>query len=273
MLPNVPPWPTARERPGPSMLPMPGSECPFCEHPNPAAAKFCNDCGSPLHLKPCRKCDAINDGSVKFCYMCGAPFAERASDTAVAVLRAHRMAASSRDGTGSSDAPNGMSDAEPNAEHGPARRGVMASLLPIILFGAIGIGTYFLGYRNALPLREWASAAGAAVGPSRETTAAPAAAETSSASPATAPPTDSTPVPAPPGAGTTPPPLQAMAPAVPSPQAASPEPAPAAPVAAPAAKTASTSHKAGAKKAKNSSAKKAAPASSRTAPKPASGQN
>src|SRR5215471_9532148 len=30
--------------------------CRFCDHYNPAGAKFCNDCGSPLHLKPCEQC-------------------------------------------------------------------------------------------------------------------------------------------------------------------------------------------------------------------------
>jgi hypothetical protein len=32
--------------------------CPFCDHHNPAGAKFCNDCGSSLHLKPCNQCPA-----------------------------------------------------------------------------------------------------------------------------------------------------------------------------------------------------------------------
>jgi hypothetical protein len=46
-------------------------QCPFCDHTNPADAKFCNECGSPLHLKPCKQCDAINDRSAKKCYNCG----------------------------------------------------------------------------------------------------------------------------------------------------------------------------------------------------------
>ena len=255
---------------------MPNSQCPFCEHSNPAAAKFCNDCGSPLHLKPCRQCDAINDGSVKFCYMCGAPFAERASDSAVAVLRAHRMAAAARGEGTSSDAGNTTSDGAPIAQQGMARRGAMASVLPVILFGAIAIGTYFVGYQNALPLREWANATWAAVSPNRETTAAPAAPETSSVKTATVPPAESPPTPVTGSAASTPPPLQAMAPVIPPPQAASPETPPPAPTGvppAPTAKKASTSHKTAAKKATNSTAKKSHPASSKTAPKPASGQN
>jgi ribosomal protein L40E len=46
--------------------------CPFCDHRNPAGAKFCNDCASPLHLKPCRHCDAVNHASATACYKCGA---------------------------------------------------------------------------------------------------------------------------------------------------------------------------------------------------------
>ena len=46
--------------------------CPFCDHRNPVSAKFCNDCGSPLHLKPCNQCDAVNHQAATNCYKCGA---------------------------------------------------------------------------------------------------------------------------------------------------------------------------------------------------------
>ena len=45
--------------------------CAFCHHVNPPDARFCNACGSPLHLKPCRQCEAINDQAAKRCYKCG----------------------------------------------------------------------------------------------------------------------------------------------------------------------------------------------------------
>ena len=48
--------------------------CAFCEHHNPAGAKFCNECASPLHLKPCQQCDAVNDQGATSCYRCGATF-------------------------------------------------------------------------------------------------------------------------------------------------------------------------------------------------------
>ena len=49
-------------------------QCPFCNHANPAGAKYCNDCGSPLHLKPCDQCEAINDLVASDCYSCGTEF-------------------------------------------------------------------------------------------------------------------------------------------------------------------------------------------------------
>jgi hypothetical protein len=49
-------------------------QCPFCKHANPAGAKYCNDCGSPLHLKPCSQCEAINDQVASNCYSCGTEF-------------------------------------------------------------------------------------------------------------------------------------------------------------------------------------------------------
>ena len=46
-------------------------QCLFCAHTNPAGAKFCNECGAPLHLRPCNRCEAINDQVAKNCYQCG----------------------------------------------------------------------------------------------------------------------------------------------------------------------------------------------------------
>jgi ribosomal protein L40E len=46
--------------------------CPFCDHRNPAGARFCNDCGSPLDMKPCNQCDAVNHQAATNCYKCGA---------------------------------------------------------------------------------------------------------------------------------------------------------------------------------------------------------
>ncbi|MDQ6618727.1 MAG: zinc ribbon domain-containing protein [Pseudomonadota bacterium] len=47
--------------------------CPVCEHGNPTGARFCNQCGSPVHLLECAACDAINDGAAESCYKCAQP--------------------------------------------------------------------------------------------------------------------------------------------------------------------------------------------------------
>jgi hypothetical protein len=48
--------------------------CPFCDHRNPADAKFCNECASPLHLKPCNQCNRVNEQAATRCYQCGTAF-------------------------------------------------------------------------------------------------------------------------------------------------------------------------------------------------------
>ncbi len=50
---------------------MPPPDCPFCERENPAGAKFCNACGSPLHLTPCGDCGAVNNLADPQCWRCG----------------------------------------------------------------------------------------------------------------------------------------------------------------------------------------------------------
>jgi hypothetical protein len=54
---------------------MSSVSCHFCAQRNPAESKFCNQCGSPLDLKPCAKCEAMNHIAVDRCYQCGTPFA------------------------------------------------------------------------------------------------------------------------------------------------------------------------------------------------------
>lgn len=47
--------------------------CPFCSHSNPAAAKYCADCGGCLYLVPCPSCGAVNDVKATSCYECHGP--------------------------------------------------------------------------------------------------------------------------------------------------------------------------------------------------------
>jgi len=52
-------------------------QCLFCEHGNRASAKFCEDCGTPLNLKPCKHCEAINERTAQSCHLCGTKFVAR----------------------------------------------------------------------------------------------------------------------------------------------------------------------------------------------------
>jgi hypothetical protein len=61
--------------------------CPFCDATNPPQARFCNACGSRLHLKLCEQCQAVNDQEVANCYQCGARFSQ-AGSTSEAAARA-----------------------------------------------------------------------------------------------------------------------------------------------------------------------------------------
>jgi len=65
---------------------MHSAECPFCDHANPAASKFCNACGGPLYLSTCPHCNALNDNKAIACYKC---------EGALAVTETHALAANS----------------------------------------------------------------------------------------------------------------------------------------------------------------------------------
>jgi hypothetical protein len=54
---------------------MPPQRCLFCQHDNSAAARFCDECGTPLNLRPCTSCNAVDSRQATACYRCGAPFA------------------------------------------------------------------------------------------------------------------------------------------------------------------------------------------------------
>src|ERR1700747_824281 len=49
-------------------------ECPSCRHPNRGTARFCGQCGAPLHPDvACPRCAAFNSAGQKFCDSCGEP--------------------------------------------------------------------------------------------------------------------------------------------------------------------------------------------------------
>lgn len=76
---------------------MSSAPCLFCQHANPAGAKYCNDCGSALRLRPCASCEAINDIDAKRCHQCDAALTEESTAPVphVAASAAERRAESS----------------------------------------------------------------------------------------------------------------------------------------------------------------------------------
>src|SRR4029079_4257460 len=60
--------------------------CAFCLHANPSDAKFCNECGNTLRLRPCARADAVNDVDAPQCHFCSATLLgnERHEDSATA---------------------------------------------------------------------------------------------------------------------------------------------------------------------------------------------
>ncbi len=54
--------------------------CSFCSHENPEDAKFCNACGSSMHLQLCQHCGAIDNAAATACYKCGASLSGQGSD-------------------------------------------------------------------------------------------------------------------------------------------------------------------------------------------------
>jgi hypothetical protein len=101
----APPRCAIRQQPAPAIR-MATLSCRFCTHANPEGAKFCNDCGAPLHLRPCPQCEAITDASEAHCHQCGASLvvtdgsAVSAPDSAIAAARRDRGEAGDLGATG-----------------------------------------------------------------------------------------------------------------------------------------------------------------------------
>jgi hypothetical protein len=85
------------------------TRCPFCEHANPEAGKFCSECGGALHLAPCPKCGAVNQVTASVCYQCRSQ------------LRGH----------GTADAPAPPLSADAFAE--PLRNTFVSESLPVVV--------------------------------------------------------------------------------------------------------------------------------------------
>lgn len=50
------------------------TKCSFCQFDNVPGARFCAECGSPLHLKVCPGCGKVSDVTATSCEHCHAPF-------------------------------------------------------------------------------------------------------------------------------------------------------------------------------------------------------
>ncbi len=55
-------------------------QCPRCQHENPAAVKFCGECGAKLEAR-CLQCGSGNPPGNKFCHECGATLGAATSQT------------------------------------------------------------------------------------------------------------------------------------------------------------------------------------------------
>ncbi len=75
------------------MSSQPTLRCLFCNHLNLAGARFCNECGSPLHLQPCNHCGAIDKRTASKCYKCGEALAVRTVPDIAALPAAPELAA------------------------------------------------------------------------------------------------------------------------------------------------------------------------------------
>lgn len=53
-------------------------QCSFCQHENVPGARFCAECGSPLHLRVCpnSQCGKVSDVNARQCEHCGTFFPE-----------------------------------------------------------------------------------------------------------------------------------------------------------------------------------------------------
>jgi hypothetical protein len=180
------------------------TQCQFCRHDNVPGARFCADCGSPLHLKPCPKCGKVDDVAATACYACGTEF----PPIATAPVAAAQPATPQPDTAGPASRPPASVAAA--AQPAPAARKPVkprSAAWPLVLVAVLAGGLPLLWMNRAnLPLPQaWRP------GDSAETSR-PAA--------------PTLPIRVPPPAGSATPPLDAPHPAPPAPVVAPLPPSP-----------------------------------------------
>jgi len=63
-----------------------GMRCPQCQHENPAGAKFCVECASPIEQR-CPACGTAAPAMAKFCPECAAPLTTKSPATGPAAVQ------------------------------------------------------------------------------------------------------------------------------------------------------------------------------------------
>lgn len=135
----------------PSPLPL---RCSFCGFGNAAGAKYCNDCGSPLHLQPCNHCGAVHERKATHCHQCGEAFGAVATpaDSDVESKASVMTAGLDSKTLASTPAPAFPSVAMPNALPGSrsSRTDTIGSVkestrAPLVELAAPGLDAFFQG--------------------------------------------------------------------------------------------------------------------------------
>ena len=125
--------------------------CSFCQHANPADAKYCNECGGALRLKPCVRCDAINAQDATQCHHCGGDFTQSQSTAATVTSTAAEQEAQGR-----SSVVRAVETIDRDLRRFARRDGLkFAQHARVILAGVVLIGAggaVFDGDRESMPI-------------------------------------------------------------------------------------------------------------------------
>lgn len=171
--------------------------CQYCEHANPADAKFCTGCGAPLHLIPCPTCGAVNQKTSKSCYQCHGELRESTE-----ILLANAPASASEAAAGDAESSPVMPSTPSTYSPPPAKPQRQPLFVVTIIFLAFASAAYFAYRQRAAvaakePGTEAASSTApanlsagtinkASPAPSANTSTTPAAAKEIAANPAPA---------------------------------------------------------------------------------------
>jgi ribosomal protein L40E len=131
-------------------VPM-SSLCSFCQHTNPADARYCNECGCTLQLKPCERCDAINALNATHCHHCGGDFTRSPSTAGTATSTAAEYEAQVRSSVVRAvERVGGDLRRFPRGDGQKFARQVCAILGAAVLIAASG--AVFYGDRESVPI-------------------------------------------------------------------------------------------------------------------------